>query len=197
MKYDLGKKPTKGAQRTLNAFSETMLKLISQKRLEDISVSEICEVSTFPRATFYNYFDDKYDLLNYCWHIIAEEIQINEETKITSHGILKVYFDRIYDIFMENKSLLDKVLVNNNSSSAMINSFINYFKEIIHHVLYNSMDQFETTLPLELLADHIVATLLLILEWIFLEQHDTTKQQAHQYIDVLLGSDLPKFKARS
>ena len=67
MKYDITKRATKGAQRTLEAFSGTMFELLSRKSFEEITVNELCQQSNYPRATFYNYFDDKYDLLNYCW----------------------------------------------------------------------------------------------------------------------------------
>lgn len=58
MKYDLTKKSTKGAQRTLRAFSDAMYKLLAEKSYDDISINEICKISNFPRATFYNYFED-------------------------------------------------------------------------------------------------------------------------------------------
>ncbi|GAF36904.1 predicted transcriptional regulator [Lentilactobacillus farraginis DSM 18382 = JCM 14108] len=82
MKYDLSKKPTRGAQRTLTAFFKTMLGLLSKKAFETISVNEICQVSNFPRATFYNYFDDKYDLVDYCWHVLAAEIEVDRLPKL-------------------------------------------------------------------------------------------------------------------
>jgi Transcriptional regulator len=38
---------------------------MSKKRLEDITVNEICDAALVRRATFYNHFSDKYDLFNY------------------------------------------------------------------------------------------------------------------------------------
>ena len=45
----------------LDAFEE----LISEKTMEDISVSEICERSTVRRNTFYRHFSDKYTFIEF------------------------------------------------------------------------------------------------------------------------------------
>ncbi len=41
MKYDLTKKPTRGAQRTLGLFSNTMFELLSEEPFEKISVNNL------------------------------------------------------------------------------------------------------------------------------------------------------------
>ena len=61
MKYDLSKKQTQGARRTLRAFSNALVALLEQKPFESIQVNELCQACMIPKSTFYNYFDDKYD----------------------------------------------------------------------------------------------------------------------------------------
>ena len=78
MKYDITKPLTKGAKRTLRAFSKEMFMLLSEKSFEEITVGQLCEAAQYPRATFYNYFDDKYDLLGYCWQTLAEQIGFSD-----------------------------------------------------------------------------------------------------------------------
>lgn len=103
MKYDLSKKMTRGAKRTLESFSLMMNKLISEKNFELITVNEICELCDYPRATFYNYFDDKYDLLNYCWYLLSERIQLSDFNNLPAEQLLHIYFDRLYDLFSDEK----------------------------------------------------------------------------------------------
>ena len=74
MKYDLTKPLKNGAKRALNSFSSKMFLLLSKKSFEEITIGELCEEAQYPRATFYNYFDDKYDLLGYCWQTLAEQV---------------------------------------------------------------------------------------------------------------------------
>ena len=74
MKYDLSKKQTQGARRTLRAFSNALVALLEQKPFESIQVNELCQACMIPKSTFYNYFDDKYDLLNYLFQRWEEQI---------------------------------------------------------------------------------------------------------------------------
>ena len=74
MKYDLTKKLTIGASRTLYSLQQAMLFMLSKKSFEEIAVGELCEKAMLPRATFYNYFDDKYDLLEYCFMTVRDRL---------------------------------------------------------------------------------------------------------------------------
>ncbi len=189
MKYDLTKKPTRGAQRTLGLFSNTMFELLSEEPFEKISVNKICDISNFPRATFYNYFDDKFDLVDYCWYVIAQDIEVDKVTKVKSNQSLIVYFDRLYDVFKSNQHLLDNILQYNDFSGQLVNSFINYFKDKIQEILSKTIDYSKTGLPVELIADHCSETVILVLKWIFLKHHDANKQLAHEYLQKLLNLD--------
>lgn len=189
MKYDLTKKPTRGAQRTLESFSNTMFELLSEEPFEKISVNKICDISNFPRATFYNYFDDKFDLVDYCWYVIAQDIEVDKVTKVKSNQSLIVYFDRLYDVFKSNQHLLDNILQYNDFSGQLVNSFINYFKDKMQEILSKTIDYSKTGLPVELIADHCSETVILVLKWIFLKHHDANKQLAHEYLQKLLNLD--------
>lgn len=189
MKYDLTKKPTRGAQRTLGLFSNTMFELLSEEPFEKISVNKICDISNFPRATFYNYFDDKFDLVDYCWYVIAQDIEVDKVTKVKSNQSLIVYFDRLYDVFKSNQHLLDNILQYNDFSGQLVNSFINYFKDKMQEILSKTIDYSKTGLPVELIADHCSETVILVLKWIFLKHHDANKQLAHEYLQKLLNLD--------
>lgn len=48
--------------------------LLEQKPFESIQVNELCQACMIPKSTFYNYFDDKYDLLNYLFQRWEEQI---------------------------------------------------------------------------------------------------------------------------
>lgn len=61
-------------KRNHDAFFEALIKLMREKDFVSISVIEICAAANVPRATFYNYFEDKYGILKYCFKRIADEI---------------------------------------------------------------------------------------------------------------------------
>ena len=62
MKLDYKSALTTSQKRTTNIIVGTFFMLLSKKSFEDITVREICRVSLIPHSTFYNYFDDKYDV---------------------------------------------------------------------------------------------------------------------------------------
>ncbi len=67
MKLDDKRRKSITAKRTIKIFIESLCELMMEKPFEKITVSDICEVAMIPRATFYNYYEDKYDLLDtYC-----------------------------------------------------------------------------------------------------------------------------------
>lgn len=187
MKYDLSKKPTRGAQRTLDAFSTTMFHLLAKKSFEEISVQEICEFSNFPRATFYNYFDDKYDLVNYCWYVLGSQLHLEERLDMNPEETLTIFFDRIYDLFSKKNELLSNILRYNPLNGYLVHNFNTYFKKIMRENFYECLDNKKYNLPVEIIADHYSNTILLLLEWVFLKQQETTQEQIQQYLDYLLG----------
>ncbi|MFT9043616.1 MAG: TetR/AcrR family transcriptional regulator [Lentilactobacillus hilgardii] len=189
MKFDLTKKQTLGVQRTLSTFSKVMFELIEKKPFEKINVREICTLCNIPRATFYNYFDDKFDLLKYCWYLISQTSEILHTPQITDETMLISYFDDAYDFFIAHKQEVDNVLVHNSLNSQLGDSFVNYFSNIIQNVVYKSLPNQKGSIPLELIAEQYSTLVFNIFKWVFLEQHPTSKKQVHHYLLSFINFD--------
>ncbi|MDH5105616.1 TetR/AcrR family transcriptional regulator [Lentilactobacillus diolivorans] len=190
MKYDLSKKPTLGSQRMLQSFSEEMFELIKTKPFERITVREICTACNIPRATFYNYFDDKFDLLKYCWQVLATNIGVDDMPKIPNSKVFVQYFDDAYNFFSAHSSEVDSILLNNSLSSQLGDSFVNYFSGTIQTTVYKTLRGSIKKIPLQLLAEQYSNIIFVIFKWIFLEQNPTSKEQAHIYLRPFLNLDL-------
>ncbi len=182
MKYDLNKKQTKGVKRTLDAFKEKMILLLSLKSFEEISISELCELTAYPRSTFYNYFDDKYDLLNYCWISLSQEINLNEYKHAKENEMLFIYFDKIYDFTKTHNEIIHKILKNNNEVSYMFFSFRNYLNNYMRLIFKDCPDANKKDIPNELLADQYSNTLFLLWEFITIKDPTCSKENAHKYL---------------
>lgn len=70
--------------RTKNLIMEAFLALATQKDFKDITISDITTAATVNRATFYNHFYDKHDLLEKVlseslMKEVIEEVSIHEE----------------------------------------------------------------------------------------------------------------------
>ncbi|MEE8808138.1 MAG: TetR/AcrR family transcriptional regulator C-terminal domain-containing protein [Lactimicrobium sp.] len=50
------------------SLAENLRVLMTRKLFEKITIKQICDETGVIRATFYNYFDDKYDCLNWIVH---------------------------------------------------------------------------------------------------------------------------------
>ncbi|HBM75859.1 MAG TPA: TetR family transcriptional regulator [Clostridiaceae bacterium] len=188
MKYDITKKTTKGAERTLEAFSGTMFELLSMKSFEKITVNELCQRSNYPRATFYNYFDDKYDLLNYCWYSIGRHIHLEQYAELDPEESLYIFFDRAYDFASTYLLNIQRILKFNSMDSFLINHFRGYLGTQMREIFQQSSCKNHYKIPYEIIADHYCNTLLLILEWSFLKGKGCSKDQAHEYLKYLLDA---------
>lgn len=186
MKYDLTKPLTRGAKRTLDAFRGEMFSLLAEKPFEEITVGELCENAQYPRTTFYNYFDDKYDLLNYCWMSLAVKIGLSEYHYAPGSQMLFLYFDRIYSFTKAHIETISKVLLHNSEVGYMFSSLRNFMNCQMRAIFKDCPDALEKKMPTELLADHYSNTLFLVWQWTITKERGCDSQQAQDYLRKLL-----------
>ena len=187
MKYDLSTSLTRGAKRTLDAFSTTMFSLLSEKAFEEITVGELCEQAQYPRATFYNYFDDKYDLLNCCWLSLAEKIKLSEYHHAQENDMLYLFFDRIYAFTKQNNERISRILSHNPEVGYMFSSFRTFLNSQMRRIFKDCPDAMQKDIPSELLADHYSNTLFLVWQWSAMKDKTCDKEQAIKYLQRLLS----------
>lgn len=187
MKYDLSKKPTRGAQRTLEAFSGTMFALLAEKPFESVTVGEICLRCSYPRATFYNYFDDKYDLLDFCWLRIAGAAKINDFVHEKLGEKSFELFDGVYDLLEKHTELINSVIRFNQPEGQMVSSLRRFMNRSVLSFFENQPPEKMSGIPHKILAAHLTNTLLLLLEWRFIQGNACSKSDAHTILLGLLG----------
>ena len=61
-------------QKTRRELRNAMVKLLEEKSIEKISVTEICDEALVNRMTFYKYYEDKYTLLGDLFNEFKDEI---------------------------------------------------------------------------------------------------------------------------
>lgn len=187
MKRDWTKKTTRGAQRTLEAFTTAMLDALAGKSFEQITVNELCEKSNYPRATFYNYFDDKYDLLHYLWHCLNRQILWEPYEESEPDQRLFLLFDRAYDFIDQHRDKLNRIVKNNAKESFLLFHFRIQLSTRIREMLDPKICSYRDRIPYEIIAEHYCNTVLLVLEWRFLNGNDCSKEDTLGYLELLLG----------
>ena len=73
--------------RTQKMLMDAFEQLFSEKSLEEISVSEICERSTVRRNTFYRHFNDKYAFIEFYLESLAQRFMAESESECNLEGI--------------------------------------------------------------------------------------------------------------
>lgn len=176
---------TRGAKRTLNAFSKALADMISHQSFESVTVNALCEQADYPRSTFYNYFEDKFDLLNDCFSQIVDEIRLTELTSVDDGQLLLTSFDRLYDLMSQHIEYIRKVLVHN-SDGYLQTSFTNYARRMAQDLLVGKLN-ISQEIPDALVVDHCLSTVLMVLDWVFIKRNIVDKNQAQQYLVRLYG----------
>jgi AcrR family transcriptional regulator len=103
-----------------------LLKMLEQKSFEDIKIIDICNVSLINRSTFYDHFNDKYELLSSYLKDASERladnlvssIQDKKYTSVKSYylAIIKSHLDYLYNDVSRAASV--KIIKNNLHSVA-------------------------------------------------------------------------------
>ena len=123
---------------TRYVFAECIKELMNHQSLDKITVTDIVEMSGKTRQTFYRYFRDKYDLVNWYFEVLADKsfLQIgNSET--LREGLIKkfqfIYNDRVF--FKEAFKSKDY----NNVENYDYNCILTFYQNIIKRKLDNNI----------------------------------------------------------
>ena len=164
MKYEFSENMPRSRRRTLNTFAGALQSLLLQKSFDDITVRDICELSLLPKSTFYNYFDDKYDLLNFLFYY-------SRQTITGAYGDWDMYSLNkaaavVSAILVDHRDELRRILELNPDGStfqwALLQFAIRAFDRIRIKFKTDSEDDF----PPELQAKINAYKLLAVMEWI-------------------------------
>ncbi len=118
MKFDPATRSDIGTRRTLRYLKKALLDLMIRKAFDKITVIDICNESMVPRATFYNYFEDKYSLLDYCMDEIISEMMETIKLEYSAKAVIRsvtISFD-----FIERHVAFIRTIVSKNSGSGQL-----------------------------------------------------------------------------
>ena len=98
-----------------------LLQLMEEKTFEDIKVIDICNVSMINRSTFYDHFNDKYELLASFIEDLKNELIEHLDVQIEANSIKEYYIELLkllLDYFSKNINMYSSIAIvkkNNNS----------------------------------------------------------------------------------
>ena len=95
---------------TRQRFVDTFCKLYETKPIEKITVKEIAEKAGHNRVTFYQYFHDAYEILEYLENRLLENAKNAIKKNIRSEDMFS-QFEKIFDGIIEDDPQLVKLLL--------------------------------------------------------------------------------------
>ena len=129
------RKETKQAQRTRKVILNSFLKLLSTMGYKDITIIDICDDALISRGTYYSYFEDKQDLLDYCTHEIIFSFD-NEVMKVLPNKEYHAYYNELFEVIIKyvdsNKTRLNAIF-SNLENGAVMSVVENYFENNFRH----------------------------------------------------------------
>ena len=103
-------------QKTHKALIQAFLKLLEEKRFENITVNEICDLAMVRRATFYKHFGVKYEFFTFMVQYIQQEFQNRTAKAIHDDNSIDPYVaivQNTLDFLDTNETLVCSVMESN------------------------------------------------------------------------------------
>jgi probable dihydroxyacetone kinase regulator len=105
---------------TEKVFADALLTLAENTHIRDIKITQLLSQAGAGRQTFYNHFEDKYDLVGWIYSDMGDQM---DKILSPTEDIEKV-FQKLFDFFTENKRFFANI---NNISSE--NEFFSFMAE--------------------------------------------------------------------
>ena len=188
MKINLSDKTSRFAKRTLADFSEKMMVMLEDMSLEEISVQKICGVCNYPRSTFYNYFDDIYDLMDYCWIAIMKDMDIEKYLNVQGEQNTEQIFSLLYEYLDRYRPQIYRILLKNSLEGRCMASLRAFMKKQIRQIISMCPGTRDFPVREDVMVDYYAVTLEMLLEKCFLAKEQLSKEEALQAVGFLLGS---------
>ena len=106
---------------TKTVIKDTIIKLLQEKDIKKITVSEICKIADINRATFYRYYLDVYDLLDKIKDDLIEELRA--AVTDSSNYTVSIFAKDLLKVLLDNKELV-KILFKTDNNVYFLYDFL-------------------------------------------------------------------------
>lgn len=179
-------------KRTLKNLTGALVDLLREKPLEKITIQELTEEAMISRGTFYNYFYDKYDLLNFFWEGIQWEIDPGFEASDLALDGYQEYMDlllrNLIKYLSKEKQLYQSIMVNNENNLFSQNMHDYIEGEILTKLKRGGGGQFEYAVPIELIATVYANTMVTIGKWWLKHGENYSEDDVYEFFNKLVAA---------
>ena len=186
VKYDISGGVSRSAGRVFAAFREALFTLLQRQSFESISVQSLCNAANYPRSTFYNYFDDIYDLLSFCLDSPIDGFDGEKYKPYSSADRVYAVFADLYDQLEPQRGALNRVFANNKPDGVLRTAFMQQLEQRTLLALSDALPA-EDAIPRQMLAEHCAGVLILVFCWCFIKKDYLSKEAGMDALRYLVG----------
>ena len=185
----MAKKEDLRIRKTKANLYRALLQLMEEKTFEEIKVIDICNTSLINRSTFYDHFNDKYELLSSYINDLKEELieHLNVEIEVNS---VKEYYIELLKLLLEyvekNTNTYSSIAIikNNNHSIAfdmMFDASLEAVTKRLNEEYINKSD-----IPTEVIALFYVSAVTKVCTELIKDPKDYNPENILKYLEKLL-----------
>lgn len=166
-----------------------LLQLMEEKTFEDIKVTDICNISLINRSTFYDHFNDKYELLAAFLEDLKKELIAHLEVKKEVTSIKEYYLELIkllIDYTEKNINIYSSIsIVKKNNNSIAYDMMLDAAEEAVtSHLKENYKNN--SNVPIELISLFYVSGVIKICLEFLKEPTKYNHDELLSYIEKLI-----------
>lgn len=177
--------------RTRKLLCTSLMELMQTTSFDSLTVNDICKKAMVHRATFYNHFNDKSDLLNYAIDEMQQvlfEKSVEHENYDSQKEMFMALVECVIDFMIENKRKL--VLIYKNSADKLSSLISTTIAQSIKYLLGKNKYKQEYILPLDIIVNFFTGGITTIgIKWL---ENPTTysKEEMLRFFNILLDEQL-------
>jgi AcrR family transcriptional regulator len=180
-------KPDRRIGKTRAAIFQALSDLLCEKTYANITIQEIIDRANVGRTTFYQHFTDKDALLMSCIETIFEALSnhLTEQTP-QQHESRLIPVTEIFVHIRENNRLINGIIMSD-SGDLLFDKFKTYWGEKTKPALLAHLPEgSKPEVPIEILTNHVTATLIELLRWWMKSGEKYTPEQMERYFYALI-----------
>ena len=172
MKYDLSQQQSLSAKRSLLQLKHTLATLLMEKPFDKITIQDLCEGSMISKSTFYNYFEDKFDLLRYFFQECKNEITRSTDNSfdpLHTHEYLLDYLDQYHD---QIKKILRQNLMGGSLHNELLAFMNQSFERLAVKMPFDMGD-----VPVEIRSKVNTYSFLAVIDWAYMQGREKDREK--------------------
>lgn len=184
------KKTDRRVRRTRALLQQSLIRLMAEKEIKDITVKELAELADITRGTFYLHYSDIYDVLRSIeYEMFVEFNEIlnrsldSDKRRSTPEAVLADIFS-----FLERYRDVAKVMMGPNGDMA----FVNHLKNLVKERIYQALEQKKTGCEYDYAEAFVISGCIGVVEtWLYHPSPLPPRKMAKICCDMLVqGLDL-------